>query len=60
MNGAKIEGGDYGRVILDSGFTGNVTFVDITLIEIINNTTQDVYTNVVNTANAPRPCLEAQ
>jgi hypothetical protein len=60
MNGAKIEGGDYGRVILDSGFTGNVTFVDITLIEIVNNTTQDVYTNVVNTANAPRPCLEAQ
>ncbi len=59
MNGAIIEGGDYGRVNLENGFNGNAVFTNVTIGELVNNTSEDMITNVLTTSTQPKPCMEA-
>lgn len=60
MNGASIEGGDYGTVVLENGFNGSATFNNVTIGNLVNNTGEDMITNVLTTSTLPMPCLEAQ
>ena len=60
MNGASIEGGDYGTVVLENGFNGTATFNNVTIGNLVNNTGEDMITNVLTTSALPMPCLEVQ